>query len=200
MIRHFLIEPYQIPNSAMKPTVLPGDVIFVWKWPFYSQPLSPTLARGDIVVFSCEPAPTSTPLQAIRRIVGLPGDQIEMNQGHLSINQQALPWSPIPPVPQQKTACFRETLPGGRSFSACTDLEAPLSFPAQTVPQNHFFVAGDFRSDILAKSPTYCPLAARDTIRGKPWMVWLSIDPLNTVQGSNWFPQLRRERIFQKIE
>src|ERR1700736_4991064 len=97
VIRTFLFQPFNIPSGSMKATLLVGDYLFVSKYSYgyshYSFPLSPPLfsgrifgsepSRGDIVVFR---PPNDTSTDYIKRVIGLPGDRIQMKEGLLHIN------------------------------------------------------------------------------------------------------------------
>jgi len=101
-VRTFLFEPFNIPSGSMIPTLLVGDYLFVSKYSYgysrYSLPFSPPLFsgrvfgslphRGDVVVFKY---PRDTSVDYIKRIVGLPGDHIQVKQGALYINGQLAP-------------------------------------------------------------------------------------------------------------
>src|ERR1700683_2424522 len=87
VFRTFLFQPFNIPSGSMKETLLVGDYLFVSKYSYgfthYSFPSAP--ARGDIVVFRL---PTNDSIDYIKRVIGLPGDRIQMINGALYINEQ----------------------------------------------------------------------------------------------------------------
>src|SRR5487761_968479 len=109
-IRTFFYEPFSIPSASMVPTLLVGDYLFVSKFSYgysrYSLPfglplfsgrievpgLSHKPQRGDVAVFKL---PTDTSTDYIKRIVGLPGDHIQMRHGELYINDQLVPRRPV---------------------------------------------------------------------------------------------------------
>src|SRR6476646_4023800 len=94
-IRFFVIEAYRIPSTSMRPTLEPGDTIFVSKWPFglrfpwstdaFTKGRAPT--RGEVVVFS---SPYEPERDYIKRVVAIPGDTVEMKRGHVILNGKDL--------------------------------------------------------------------------------------------------------------
>lgn len=161
------VGAYWIPSGSMKPTLLVGDYILV---PFGS---AQSLQRGDIVVFR-HPVNKA---DFIKRLIGLPGDTVQMQGGSVILNGKVLPQTPLPPfiestAPQgpaghrprcQQTLpdaagnagadCVktqaRETLPDGRSYAVLNiDDAAPSDSTAVfTVPPNHLFFLGDNRDN-----------------------------------------------------
>ena len=165
VIRTFLFQPFNIPSGSMKATLLVGDYLFVSKFSYgYSQfslPFSPPLfsgrivasrpERGDIVVFRL-PADTST--DYIKRVVGLPGERIQVVDGVVQINGQPIKRERIDDYIDYDenprgvaVRRWRETLPNGVSFYT---LDLPFNLQADntevfTVPDNHYFMMGDNR-------------------------------------------------------
>ena len=102
VIRTLLFQPFSIPSGSMRPTLLEGDYLFVTKWAYgysrHSLPFSPDIfdgriwgsepERGDVVVFKFPPNPS---LDYIKRVIGLPGDRIQVRDGVLFINGQEVP-------------------------------------------------------------------------------------------------------------
>ena len=101
VIRTLLFQPFSIPSGSMRPTLLEGDYLFVSKWAYgysrHSMPLSPPIfsgriwggapERGDVAVFKYPPNPS---LDYIKRVIGLPGDRVQMKDGALFINGAAV--------------------------------------------------------------------------------------------------------------
>ena len=133
LIRTFLFQPFYIPSGAEMPTMLIGDYFFVAKYPYgythYSVPFSPRLfsgrilatepQRGDLVVFRL---PRDDTTDYIKRIVGLPGDRIQMRDGELVINGSAVKRERIEDFADRQDGRivpvrrWRETLPNGPSY------------------------------------------------------------------------------------
>ncbi|WP_066779704.1 signal peptidase I [Sphingomonas sp. CCH5-D11] len=184
LFRSFVFAPFSIPSESMLPRLLIGDYLFISKWnygysrwsmPFGVPPVSGRLfgsvpARGDTVVFRSKGEDDH---DVIKRVIGLPGDTIQMRRGQLFLNGQAIakqriadfvvPLSPnfderhcdatfIAPTPQGATCRiprFRETLPGGRSYEVLDQRYIPDADDTQvfTVPAGHVFLMGDNRDD-----------------------------------------------------
>jgi signal peptidase I len=167
VFRSFLFEPFHIPSGSMKHTLLVGDYIFVSKYSYgysrYSFPLAPPLfegrimrtapKRGDVVVFR----PPSRPgVDFVKRIVGLPGDMIQMRQGILYINGKPAPQEFLTRVSGKRDngdpVMYRraqETLPGGvqHQVLSLTDHGDWDNTGIYTVPPGHYFMMGDNRDD-----------------------------------------------------
>src|SRR5580700_1017959 len=106
VVRTFAIEPFNIPSGSMEPTLLVGDYLFVSKYSYgysrYSMPFAPDIfsgrifgsmpKRGDVAVFKY---PRDPSIDYIMRIVGLPGDKIQVKHGQLYINGQECPREPL---------------------------------------------------------------------------------------------------------
>lgn len=179
VVRSFVVAPYSIPSESMQPRLLVGDALLAAKWPYgwshYSLPFGwPPVpgryfarppARGDVVIFR---APPGNRINYIKRVIGVPGDHVEMRGGALWLNGRAVtrarladlvtPATPNSPclsrlyaeAAQGGTVCryprYRETLPGGRSYETL-DIAATAAddFGPVTVPAGHLFLMGDNR-------------------------------------------------------
>ncbi len=166
-IRAVAYEPFNIPSSSMEPTLLVGDYLFVSKFSYgysrHSLPFSPPLIpgrvfvtppeRGDVAVFKL---PSDNSTDYIKRLIGLPGDRIQMRGGRLYINGQRVKRERIEDfivvdgsgryrrVPQ-----FIETLPNGRAHRILemTDTDRLDNTRVFTVPPGHYFAMGDNRDN-----------------------------------------------------
>ena len=173
-IRTFGVEPFNIPSGSMIPTLLVGDYLFVSKWSYgysrYSLPFGLPLipnrvigsmpARGDVAVFK---KPTDNETDYIKRVIGLPGDKIQVIKGVLHINGTAVKRKRVANfaygdgmgrvVPARQ---YMEILPNGQSHLILEFADnAPFdNTPVFTVPKNHFFMMGDNRDNSIdSRSP-----------------------------------------------
>jgi signal peptidase I len=168
-IRSFFYQPFDIPSSSMRPTLVVGDYFFVSKFAYgyshFSLPLSPQLfsgrilssqpATGDVVVFR---HPRDTATDFVKRLVGLPGDRIQMKLGQLYINDAPVKRERLADIPDDG-ACgsafgrpikhWHETLPNGASYETldCFDGSPVDDTLVFTVPDGHFFALGDNRDN-----------------------------------------------------
>jgi signal peptidase I len=166
VIRTFLFQPFNIPSGSMKETLLVGDYLFVSKYSYgyskYSFPLSPSLfegriwsgtpARGDVVVFRL---PKDDTTDYIKRVIGLPGDRIQMIEGHLHINGEPVKRERIEDFIENeegrstRVKRWRETLPSGVSYTTLDLIDNGFhdNTPVYVVPPDHYFMMGDNRDN-----------------------------------------------------
>jgi signal peptidase I len=167
VFRTFLFQPFNIPSGSMKETLLVGDYLFVSKFSYgfthYSLPFSPPWfsgrisaaapARGDIAVFRF---PKDDSIDYIKRVIGLPGDRIQMIDGTLQINGQAVGRERIADFVEtyadgttSRSRRWRETLPNGVSYTTLSlDGIGPYAnTQVYEVPPGHYFMMGDNRDD-----------------------------------------------------
>ena len=166
-LRVLLFQPFTIPSASMEPNLYEGDYVVVTKFSYgysrHSIPFSPPLfkgrifekapQRGDIAVFK---TPRDNRTDLIKRVIGLPGDRIQMKQGLLYINDRQVPRVALPSVSEdigegyiREVARFRETLPNGRSyvtddFGTDGQLDNTDLF---VVPPGNYFMMGDNRDN-----------------------------------------------------
>ena len=187
LLRSLIVAPFSIPSGSMLPNLLIGDYMLVAKWPYgysrYSFPFGvPAFEgrifenlpkRGDVVVFKL---PGDESVDFVKRVIGLPGDTVEVRGGMLVINGRAAPRervtdiavpisanSPcrvasdaIPMIVDDgaggqfcRYATYRETLPGGATQLVIDQIEIPRvdDFGPVSVPTGHLFLLGDNRDD-----------------------------------------------------
>jgi signal peptidase I len=186
-LRSFVVQPFDIPSGSMLPTLYIGDYLLVAKWPYgfsrYSFPfgfppvggriLGNSPRRGDVVVFRV-PAENA---DLIKRVIGLPGDTVEMREGQLILNGHAVARKPLPPIavpvsvnspcrvipPATPTVAafgnrrncmfkaYLESLPGGPSYTVLDQVAHGEGddFGPVAVPAGRLFLMGDNRDDSL---------------------------------------------------
>jgi signal peptidase I len=186
-LRSFIVAPFNIPSGSMLPTLYIGDYLIVAKWPYgYSRtsfpfgfpPITGRIfeqlpKRGDVVVFRHPLENTDL----IKRVIGLPGDTITVENGKLVLNGRPVPRQELPPYKLPISAnspckvvppasplaivvggrayclfrAYRETLPGGPSYTVLDQVDggAADDFAPIQVPRGHVFLMGDNRDDSL---------------------------------------------------
>jgi signal peptidase I len=228
VLRTILFQPFTIPSASMEPNLLEGDYLVVSKWNYglsrYSFPLSGLVPihgrlfehqahRGDIVVFKL---PSDNKTDYIKRVIGVPGDQIQMRDGLLYINGEPVKDVKVgkttamygfPATPHEATL-VKETLPDGKTFTR-QDI-VPNNFDADqvtrldntgtyTVPAGYYFMMGDNRrnSDDSRADVGFVPAA---NLEGKAQMILFSWYPGASLwKPWTWVTKLRPSRFFTPL-
>lgn len=220
LIRTILFQPFSIPSGSMMPTLLVGDYLFVSKFSYgyskYSLPFSPDVfsgriwseapERGDVAVFRL---PSNPKVDYIKRVIGLPGDRVQMKNGVLFINGEAVKreangtyapegrYATGGPVP-----IFRETLPNGVTYDT---LELTPNSPGDNtreflVPDGHYFMMGDNR-DNSADSRFDVGFVPLENFIGRATIIFFSIsDETSPLELWKWPSDLRPGRLFQSAQ
>jgi signal peptidase I len=223
VIRTFLFQPFFIPSGSMEATLLVGDYLFVekfaygysrssfpWRFPpFSGRVFGSAPTRGDVVVFKMPNAKSPRYLEDyIKRVVGMPGDRVQMIQGVLYINDKPVPKVPVAPYVEQtpfgftqNVPQFRETLPGGKSYLVL-DRGVTLydDTPVYVVPAGHYFMMGDNRddSDDSRGEVGYVPA---ENLVGRAELRFFSIDETAVwYEPWTWPGAIRFSRMFQIID
>jgi len=186
LVRTFAYEPFSIPSGSMLPGLLVGDYLFVSKFSYgysrFSFPWSPKLfsgrilegkpERGDVVVFRL---PTDTKVDYIKRVIGLPGETVQVKAGRLYINGKIVERRRVGQTViyerEQQTSryierlfqVYAETLPGGRQNRIYERSDSDFgsdNTPEYVVPAGHYFMMGDNRDNSCDSrfSATYNPI------------------------------------------
>ena len=222
IFRSFFFSPFNIPSESMLPRLENGDYLLAAKWPYgyskYSLPFGVPLIpgrifagapnRGDVVIFK---APPGNDIDYIKRVIGLPGDTVQMTGGQLILNGK--------PIPKQKLADFeiavtpntnciapqfeaasasgaavchypryRETLPGGRSYEVLDLFATPQDdAPPVIVPEGSVFLMGDNRDNSMdSRFPAVAGggigIVPQANLVGRASIMMFSTDG-----GANWF-------------
>ena len=218
VLRIVLFQPFTIPSASMEPNLYEGDYIVVSKWTYgyskHSIPFSPGLFkgrimenqpdRGDIVVFKL---PRDNKTDYIKRLIGLPGDRIQMINNVLYLNGAVVPDvvvsnDDVDEVGRSVTQ-FTETLPGGKTFKAQefgpgNPLDNTVEF---TVPAGYYFMIGDNRDNSL-DSREYpenggVGLVPAENLVGKAEIILFSWSPGASLWNPvSWFSKVRPSRFF----
>ncbi|MEM9574210.1 MAG: signal peptidase I [Pseudomonadota bacterium] len=217
IIRTLLFQPFSIPSGSMRPTLLEGDYLFVTKWAYgyskHSMPFSPDLfegriwaedpKRGDVAVFKFPPNPS---LDYIKRVVGLPGDTIQMKAGQLFINGTAVEREKVGQIDDiditevdRPVDVYRETLPNGVSYTTLDVSEGTVGDDTRefVVPDGHFFAMGDNR-DNSSDSRFNVGFVPMENLVGRANIVFFSIaGGASPIEIWRWPSEVRTDRLFK---
>ena len=203
-IRSSLADWNDVPTGSMKPTILEGDRVFVnklaydLKVPFTTWHLAEWAnpQRGDIVVFYSPYDGT----RLVKRVVGLPGDTVQLRDERLIINGEPVDYAPlgseisaqIPEAERQRSVFAAEQLPAhAHAVMAIPGVAAKRTFGPVHVLAGHYFVMGDNRDNSF--DSRYFGTVARQRIIGKATVVVFSLD-----HGNYWLP--RGQRFFDRLD
>lgn len=209
LLRSFVFEPFRIPSGSMLPTLLVGDLILVNKYayglrlPVFGTRLTQGSAvqRGDVVVFRYPPNPR---VDYIKRVVGLPGDEIAYLNKRLSINGRELAITPqddfldessmtyFKQWAEQLDATNHHILIDGRRpafvagatpFPSDDQCRYSIEGVACRVPDDHFFVMGDNRDNSL--DSRYWGFVPRANLVGKAFFIWMNFSDIKRIGSFN---------------
>ncbi len=219
-VRTFAYEPFNIPSGSMKPTLLVGDYLFVSKFAYgysrYSLPLSLPLfsgrifealpEHGDVAVFKL---PTDNKTDYIKRIVGLPGDRLQVKGGILHVNGEPADLEPIEPFiddmdgRQNPVARFLETLPGTDQPHAILDLTERGRLdntPVFAVPAGHVFAMGDNRDNSLDSRTDAVGFIPIENLIGRAEIMMFSVNGSARIwEPWKWPWAIRYDRLLKRI-
>ena len=220
LIRSFIFEPFNIPSGSMKPNLLVGDFIFVSKYSYgfskhslpFSIPLIPgkifsnTPERGDVVVFK---TPENNRTDYIKRVIGLPGDKIEIKNGIIFINGSEILRKKLNDFidTDNKTSNKRVRMYNEYFLNKeikildITDNGIVDNTQLFNVPENHFFVMGDNRDNSQdSRFISTVGFIPYENLVGKAQFIFFSLENARFLQIWKWPNSIRYERIFQKIQ
>ena len=221
LIRSLIIQPFYIPSSSMEPNLLVGDRIFVSKFSYgyskHSFPFSPNFSnkrflskeptQGDLVVFK---TPSDNRTDYIKRLIGLPGDEIQFINGELFINKIKIKRKKIDNIFQIRcgnflleTNTYIETLPNGTEHLVTYNKKGSLqNTKIYKVPNNHYFLMGDNRD--CSKDSRFLKevgYVKKLNLVGKAKIIFFSNDTKKNSMLKFWniHKSFRLERTFQRL-
>ena len=187
-VRTFVVQAFKIPTGSMENNLLIGDHLLVNKLIFaptmtsFERTILPTdpIRRGDIIVFKY---PEDPERDYIKRVIGLPGDTLELRGKELSINGKVLnePYVHF---------LFGDPAPGSPDYS---DLDVRRKYGPVTVPPDHYFMMGDNRDN--SQDSRYWGFMPRSYVKGKALFVYFSFGDA----ASGLFSNIRWGRMFHQI-
>ena len=227
-----LFQPFRIPSGSMIDTLLVGDFVWVSKFSYgyskHSVPFSPPLfegriwggepERGDVIVFKL---PRDNSTDYIKRLVGLPGDRVQVKDGILIINGEPVKTEFVGEVEvpiesgragTHKVRKYRETLPGGVTHYILQERDGgtslgidPDNTPEYVVPAGHYFMMGDNRDNSVdSRWPTASGVGfvPYENLVGRAERIFPSWDASQSAFWEiwNWPAAIRWDRLFQSID
>ena len=222
LIRTFFFQPFYIPSSSMEPNLLIGDRLFVSKYSYgysrHSFPFIPKFSnkrylvkkpeRGDVIVFK---TPADNRTDYIKRLIGMPGDVLEIINGDIFLNQEIIPRKKVDL--QLNISCgdeildiitYEEKLPNGKTYIAVYRKEGTLMNTDRfIVPDEHYFFMGDNRD--CSKDSRFLSSVGYvhfNNFVGKARLIFFLSDKKvgNFFKFWKWHKSFRFKRFFVKIK
>ncbi len=219
LIRSFIAEPFNIPSGSMKPNLLVGDFIFVSKWSYgfskhslpFSIPLIPKKIfssipnKGDVVVFK---TPENNRIDYIKRVIGLPGDKIQILNGQLILNGDVILRKKEKDfidndlnVSLKRIRQYKE-YHDQITFNTLDIMDNGIADNTKLfeVPEGYFFVMGDNRDnsqDSRFETVGFIPF---ENLVGKARFIFFSLENSRFLEFWKWPKAIRGNRIFKTIK
>jgi signal peptidase I len=216
VVRTVVAEPYQVPSPSMVPTLLTGDELigskFAYGFSKYSLPIG-TLPdfegrlfdrapqRGDVIVFRLPRDPGTT---YVKRLIGLPGDRIQMKKGRLYINDTIVPRREVRAY--EGGTLYVETLPNGREHELIesSDTDRYDDTAVYTVPAKHYFMMGDNRDNSLDSRISAADggvgFVPQENLVARADRLLMSSDPtVGWFDVAQWGHAFRLDRFFARV-
>src|SRR5208283_1211893 len=187
VIRTFLFQPFNIPSGSMKATLLVGYYLFVSKYSYgyshFSLPLSPPVfsgrlpsgwlpQRGDVVVFRL---PKDTSTDYIKRVIGLPGDKIQVIDGQVFINGTGVKREAAPPFIETEEGTRAAPVKRWKETLDLVDNGFADNTQVYTVPPGHYFMMGDNRDNSTDSRFSQVGTVPFENIVGKAQVIFFSV-------------------------
>lgn len=206
-VRHFLITAYKVPTGSMQPSLKPGDFIFASRISYGIQsPISDQRwmtsfpDRGDVVVFSYPNQPSVT---YVKRVVGLPGDRVQIIKGRVVLNEEPLVYEKLSSTSDERDNpspdlfdIYREAI-GEESWRVIFQKTPDeKDFGPLVVPPGEVFLLGDNRD--ASDDSRYWGTVPMNQVVGRVTLIWLSLD-WQKKWGGDRYPSVRWERVFSPV-
>lgn len=209
IVRTFIFTGYKVPTSSMSPTLVAGDFIFSNRMPYgiklpftENKIFRKSPGRGEVVVFTYADQPR---VQYVKRVIGLPGDKIEIKEGRLEVNGEPYKYEEINPNLDTETFTDEIKSPEFGDFFEIKKEKGPNSewfltlqkgfdktnYGPIVVPPNELFLLGDNRDS--SDDSRYWGTVPINRVEGRVVLVWLSLDWKNRLAGS--LPKIRWHRV-----
>jgi len=221
LIRTFAFQPFNIPSGSMKETLLVGDYLFVSKYsygysrysfpfgfiPFSGRIMASEPKAGDVAVFKL---PSDNATDYIKRIIGVPGDKIQMIRGALHINGEAVKRERVEDFHDidyrgnaHAVARYRETLPNGVSYATLDYTENSFHDDTKVyeVPPGHYFMMGDNRDNSQdSRVLNVVGFVPFENFVGRAEIIFFSVDEYSSAwEVWKWPWSVRWGRIFNGL-
>jgi signal peptidase I len=225
IVRTVVAEPYRVPSGSMIPTLLVGDQLlaskYAYGWGKYALPIGelPDFSgrlfdkvpdRGDVVVFRLPREPSET---YVKRVIGLPGDRIQLRDGRLYINDVVVPRRSLGAFEERvggftvPATRYVETLPNGREYEIIeiSDTDRLDDTEAFIVPDRHYFMLGDNRDNSLdsrvAANKGGVGFVPEENLVARVDRLLFSRDPaVGWLDVAHWAQAFRTDRFLGRIE
>lgn len=201
-VRNFVVTAYKVPTGSMQPTLKPGDFIFCSRMSYgFPIPFSPKKwgasapLRGDLVVFTY---PNQPGVSYVKRVVGLPGDRVQIMKGRLFINEEPLKYEKLldknneNPNPELFDI-YQESFGENHWRLIFQKKPETKDFGPLVVPPGEVFLLGDNRD--ASDDSRYWGTVPMDQVVGKVVLIWLSLD-WQSKWGGDRYPSVRWDRVF----
>lgn len=204
-VRNYLITAYKVPTGSMQPSLKPGDFIFCSRMsygislPFFGKKWGDLLpSRGDLVVFTYPNQPQVT---YVKRVVGLPGDRVQIVGGRVHVNEQALQYVPVNDMNEDNPNpelfdIFQEALGESKWHVIFQKNSENKNFGPLVVPPGEVFLLGDNRD--ASDDSRYWGTVPMSQVVGQVVLIWLSLDWQHK-WGGDRYPSVRWERVFSTV-
>lgn len=192
LVRGYVLEAYRIPTSTMRPSLEPGDTLFVSKLPYaWKRKATPSL--GEVVVYA--PVSDQARRDSIKRVVALSGDTVQWKGGKLRVNGEDLD-----PPGYAAGTCGEEKALGSKPWNICWSHPPLEDTEAFQIPADSVLLAGDLRGRPIENrlQPPW-EVVPKDRIKGRAWAVWISIKPGSQDAPEPLSRRIRWERLLKRI-